>query len=259
MPPWPAGRRARTGHRRRRCAPESSGRRRPSSECRAAELMDPDPPTVVLGDSAAEAADRPARPEADYLLVTDRVGELRGVVGARDFVVSRHHRGRLPARAAAPGAGPSTSLRAPRRGSRRCSPTCSPQGWPRVEVIAVYSAIIDTIVRRAIELVFADHPDLHADAFTWLSLGSNGRREAVPSSDVDSAVAFDDAVTGGGDRPPTAPAFAEVHDAARPGPASSRRPTARRRRPAGLRADERRVARRRPALAGGTRASTRAR
>ena len=32
------------------------------------------------------------------------------------------------------------------------------------------------------------------DAFTWLSLGSNGRREAVLSSDVDSAVAFDNAV-----------------------------------------------------------------
>jgi CBS domain-containing protein len=32
------------------------------------------------------------------------------------------------------------------------------------------------------------------DAFTWLSLGSNGRREAVLSSDVDSAAAFDGSV-----------------------------------------------------------------
>jgi len=29
------------------------------------------------------------------------------------------------------------------------------------------------------------------DGFTWLSIGSNGRREAVPSSDVDSAVSFE--------------------------------------------------------------------
>ena len=61
-------------------------------------------------------------------------------------------------------------------------------------VIAIYSAMIDTLVRRAIELVFAGHPELSVDAFTWLSLGSNGRREAVPSSDVDSAVAFSDDV-----------------------------------------------------------------
>ncbi|GAB3859909.1 hypothetical protein GCM10028801_21850 [Nocardioides maradonensis] len=68
------------------------------------------------------------------------------------------------------------------------------EGLASSRVIAEYSAIIDTIVRRAIGLVLAGHRDLSVDAFTWLSLGSNGRREAVPSSDVDAAVAFDDAV-----------------------------------------------------------------
>jgi CBS domain-containing protein len=67
-------------------------------------------------------------------------------------------------------------------------------GLTAAKVIAVYSAFLDTIIRRAIGLVFAQHPELSVDAFTWLSLGSNGRSEAVPSSDVDSAVAFDDAV-----------------------------------------------------------------
>ena len=57
----------------------------------------------------------------------------------------------------------------------------------------MYSSILDTIVRRTITLIFAQHPDLSLDAFTWLSLGSNGRREAVLSSDIDSAVAFRDA------------------------------------------------------------------
>ena len=47
------------------------------------------------------------------------------------------------------------------------------------KVITVYSAIVDTIVRRAITLIFEQHPELSLDAFTWLSLGSNGRREAV--------------------------------------------------------------------------------
>ena len=68
------------------------------------------------------------------------------------------------------------------------------RGLAAGQVIAVYSAFLDTIIRRAIGLVFARHQELSVDAFTWLSLGSNGRREAVLSSDVDSAVAFDDAV-----------------------------------------------------------------
>lgn len=46
-------------------------------------------------------------------------------------------------------------------------------------------------MRRSIQLVFAEHDDLSVDEFTWLSLGSNGRREAVPSSDIDAAVVFD--------------------------------------------------------------------
>ena len=62
-------------------------------------------------------------------------------------------------------------------------------------MIAVYSTPLDTLVRRAITLVFAAHPELSVDAFTWLSLGSNGRREAVPSSDVDTAVAFADGLS----------------------------------------------------------------
>ena len=59
-------------------------------------------------------------------------------------------------------------------------------------MITVYSTLLDTLVRRAITLVFAAHPELSVDAFTWLSLGSNGRREAMPSSDIDTAVAFDE-------------------------------------------------------------------
>ena len=35
-------------------------------------------------------------------------------------------------------------------------------------------------------------PDLDPDAFTWLSLGSNGRREGVLNSDMDAAAAFAD-------------------------------------------------------------------
>ena len=62
-------------------------------------------------------------------------------------------------------------------------------------VITLHADLVDNVVRRALQLVFARHPGLSLDVFTWLSLGSNGRRETVPSSDLDAAVAFDDRVS----------------------------------------------------------------
>ncbi len=50
--------------------------------------MDPAPTIVTLGDSAAEAVILLLEGDADCVLVTDRAGELRGVVVPRDFVVS---------------------------------------------------------------------------------------------------------------------------------------------------------------------------
>jgi CBS domain-containing protein len=70
------------------------------------------------------------------------------------------------------------------------------RGLSTDRVITVYSSIVDSVVRQAITLTFAMHDALSTDAFTWLSPGSNGRREAVPCSDVDAAVAFDDSVSG---------------------------------------------------------------
>ncbi|GMA19675.1 DUF294 nucleotidyltransferase-like domain-containing protein [Arsenicicoccus piscis] len=69
------------------------------------------------------------------------------------------------------------------------------RGLASGKVIAVYSNLVDTTIRRALELAFVGRPDLPMEAFTWIALGSNGRREAVLSSDVDSAVAFVDGTT----------------------------------------------------------------
>jgi CBS domain-containing protein len=66
------------------------------------------------------------------------------------------------------------------------------RGLASSRVITVHSALVDTLVRRAVQLVVEAHPDLDVDAFTWLSLGSNGRREAVLGSDIDAAVSFAD-------------------------------------------------------------------
>jgi CBS domain-containing protein len=69
------------------------------------------------------------------------------------------------------------------------------RGLSSDRVITVSSATVDAVVRQAIQLIFDARRELSVDAFTWLSLGSNGRREAVPGSDVDAAVAFDDGVS----------------------------------------------------------------
>ncbi len=159
----------------------------------AGEVLDDSAPTAVLGDSAAEALILMLDRNAEYLLVTDREGELRGIVSPRHFTVS-----------------PTASGVSINEQVRRASTVAELQELirrvPEVladllsrqlssgKVITVYSAIVDTVVRRAIGLVFDHHPELSPDAFTWLSLGSNGRREATPSSDIDSAVAFDDAI-----------------------------------------------------------------
>jgi CBS domain-containing protein len=174
------------------------------------EVMTSAPPTVVSGSSAAEALIHLFDREGEFLLVTDPGGELRGVVAPRDFAVS-----------------PTTAGVSLHEQLRRAATTDElvdrahrtpgvledllARGLGTGRVIAVYSSILDTLVRRAIGLIFAEHPELDVDAFTWLSLGSNGRREAVLSSDVDCAVAFDDRVPEA-DVPAYRAVFAEVED-----------------------------------------------
>ncbi|MEN3264163.1 putative nucleotidyltransferase substrate binding domain-containing protein [Pseudonocardia sp.] len=165
--------------------------RPPSSP--AHSMMDTSVPTAVLGDSAAEALLLLLDRGAEFLLVTDRAGQLRGVVAPRDFAIS-----------------PTTAGVSLHEQLRRATSVedlaCHAAGVPAMlgdllsrglasgRVIAVNSSVVDTLVRRAIGFVFAGHPELSVDAFTWLSLGSNGRREAMLSSDVDSAAAFDGSV-----------------------------------------------------------------
>jgi len=56
-------------------------------------------------------------------------------------------------------------------------------------IAAIYSVVLDALTRRVIDLAIAEtgEPDV---AFAWLALGSQARREAVPSSDIDSAIVW---------------------------------------------------------------------
>lgn len=157
----------------------------------AREVMDTSAPIVPLGASAAEALILMLDRNAEYVVVTDRGGRLRGVITPRDFTIS-------PATA---GVSVHEQIRRARtveelRQRARRVPVMVDDllswGLASGKVVSVYSSVLDTIVRRMITLIFARYPDLSLDAFTWLSLGSNGRREAVLSSDIDSAVAFRD-------------------------------------------------------------------
>lgn len=165
-----------------------------SSGAPAREVMVQPGITVELTGSSVEALMTLLDTRAEYLPVVDRSGALRGVVGARDFVLApttagfgmleQIHRARDRAELI------DRARRAP-----SVLGDILDRGLAVDRVIRVYSAIVDAIVRRSIKLVFADHPDLALDQFTWLFLGSHGRREAVPCSDVDAAIAFEDDVS----------------------------------------------------------------
>ena len=62
---------------------------------------------------------------------------------------------------------------------------------------AVCSVVLDALTRRLVELAVRDAGPPPVP-FTWFALGSLARREAVPSSDVDSALAWDSAEEGDG-------------------------------------------------------------
>jgi CBS domain-containing protein len=59
------------------------------------------------------------------------------------------------------------------------------------QVAAIRSVVLDALTRRLVGLAVADAGDPPAP-FTWFALGSLARRETVPSSDVDSALAWQD-------------------------------------------------------------------
>ena len=165
-----------------------------SGDTPAREVMVHPATTVELSGSSVEALITLLDTRAEYLPVVDRAGKLRGVLGARDFVLApttagfgmleQIHRARNRAEL----------IERARRAPSVLGDILD-RGLAVDRVIRVYSAIVDAIVRRSIQLVFADHPDLALDQFTWLFLGSHGRREAVPGSDVDVAIAFDDDVS----------------------------------------------------------------
>ena len=59
------------------------------------------------------------------------------------------------------------------------------------QISAIISVVFDALTRRMIEIAMEQVGPPPAE-FAWFALGSEGRREAVPSSDVDSGMAWED-------------------------------------------------------------------
>jgi CBS domain-containing protein len=66
------------------------------------------------------------------------------------------------------------------------------------DVMSVFSVVADALTRRAVDLAVAQVGD-PPTRFTWLVLGSQARREAVPNSDLDSAIVWFDKADGDAD------------------------------------------------------------
>src|SRR4051794_34748131 len=143
------------------------------------------------GEVLVEMLDRGVR----HFPVLSKTGELLGVVDDVDLVAAER---RTPfhlrtAIAAAPDAAALAVV------ARDLWPTVAAVHDARVapeHVSAIVSVVADALVRRLLDLAVAEAGEPPAP-FAWLALGSLARREGVPSSDVDCAIAWD-----GDDRDP---------------------------------------------------------
>jgi CBS domain-containing protein len=122
-------------------------------------------------------------------VVTAR-GELLGVVTDIDLLASETRTPIMLRRAIADAANVD-ALRQPAAQLSSTLVAMHEAGVAPARISAILSVVVDALVRRLIELAIAAHGPPPAE-IGWLSLGSFGRREAVPSSDADSGMAWAD-------------------------------------------------------------------
>jgi CBS domain-containing protein len=137
-----------------------------------------------------------------HIPVRSPAGEVLGVVDDGDLVAAE---GRMPLllRRAIGLAQTQADLAAAAGGLNQALIALRDARVPAEQVAAVRSVVLDALIRRLAELAVGDAGPPPVP-FTWFALGSLARREAVPSSDVDSALAWqgdgarDDARAGDG-------------------------------------------------------------
>ncbi|HEU5390428.1 MAG TPA: putative nucleotidyltransferase substrate binding domain-containing protein [Streptosporangiaceae bacterium] len=123
-----------------------------------------------------------------HIPVLSAAGEILGVVDDGDLVAAA---GRTPLlRRAIALAGSQAELAAAAAGLSPMIIALHDARATPEHLTAVRSVVMDALIRRLAELAGQDAGPPPAP-FTWFALGSLARREAVPSSDVDSALAWD--------------------------------------------------------------------
>ncbi len=125
-----------------------------------------------------------------HFIIVSSTGRVIGIVEDRDLVELQSRSSFLLRRAVAR-ANTIDDLVSTSKQLRPAVITMSRSGMAATEVMSVYSVIADAMTRRALELAtvrFGEAPS----RYTWLALGSQARREALPSSDLDSAIAWMD-------------------------------------------------------------------
>jgi CBS domain-containing protein len=156
-------------------APISAAMSAPAYTCR---------PDRLGGEVLLEMLDRGFR----HFPVVSPTGEILGIVEDLDLVAV-HTRSSFFLRERIAGARTVGDLVAAARELRPMVVAMYDARVAATNVMAVYSVVADALTRRLLELAVARTGE-PAAPFAWLALGSQARREAAPSSDVDSAIVW---------------------------------------------------------------------
>jgi CBS domain-containing protein len=132
--------------------------------------------------------------DVHHVPVLSATGEILGVVDDGDLVAAEARKPFLLRRAIDLAAGPA-DLAAAVAGLGPVIVALHDARVAAEHVAAIRSVVLDALTRRLIQFALADAGEPPAP-FTWFALGSLARREAVPSSDVDSALAWQDVAAG---------------------------------------------------------------
>jgi CBS domain-containing protein len=138
-----------------------------------------------------------------HMPVLSRRGEVLGVLEDADLLAASARQGFVLRRSIAA----ATDAAQLQRAAREITGTVVDlfrNGTEASATSGILSVVIDSVVRKGLELALAEiddapGPTLSSDlgavangGFAWLTLGSIARREAMPSSDVDSALSWND-------------------------------------------------------------------
>jgi len=129
-----------------------------------------------------------------HIPVLSPAGQVLGVVDDGDLVAAEGRKPLLLRRAIALADGPA-ELAAAVAGLDPAIIALHDARATAEHLTAVRSVVVDALTRRLVELAVRDAGPPPVP-FTWFALGSLARREVVPSSDVDSALAWADAGNG---------------------------------------------------------------